>query len=210
MKKSLKALIVVDVQNDFLPGGALPVKEGDKIIPLINQLLDQDFDVKIATKDWHPKNHLSFAVNHGKQPGETVMINGKEQILWPVHCVQDTAGAAFPTTLNADKVERIFYKGVDKTIDGYSTFYDSGDDRSTGLAEYLKKKNVTEVYVVGLATDYCVKFSVLDAAKLGFHTFVITDACRAINLHPNDEERSLQEMRQAGAHPIIFSAVKRQ
>lgn len=198
MKK--KALIVVDVQNDFLPGGALPVKGGDEIIPLINQLLEQEFDVKVGTKDWHPKNHLSFAVNHGKQPGETAIIEGVSQILWPVHCVQNTAGAEFPLELDASKFERIFYKGVDPAIDGYSAFYNSGKKNSTGLGEYLNEQGITEVYVVGLATDYCVKFTVLDARKLGFETSVIKDACRAINVNPGDEELAVQEMRHAGAN----------
>jgi nicotinamidase/pyrazinamidase len=196
----LKALIVVDVQNDFLPQGALPVKHGDQIIPVINQLLQQDFDVKIATKDWHPQDHTSFAVNQGKQPGDTMEIEGIKQTLWPVHCVQNSAGADFPSTLDTKTFEKVFHKGMEKNIDGYSAFYDAGDGRSTGLAEYLNKKGVTDLYFVGLATDYCVKFSVLDAAKLGFNTYVIMEGCRAINLHPNDEANTIQEMHQAGVH----------
>lgn len=202
--KPLKALIVVDVQNDFLPHGALPVKNGDQVIPVINQLLQQEFNVKVATKDWHPKDHASFAINQGKQPGEVVEIEGLKQTLWPVHCVQETAGAEFPPTLDTKQLEKIFYKGIEKCIDGYSVFFDVGDERSTGLAEYLRMKKVTDLYFVGLATDYCVKYSVLDAAQLGFKTHVIIDACRAINLHPNDEELTIQEMRQAGVHILTF------
>lgn len=203
--KPLTALVIVDVQNDFLPHGALPVKAGDEIIPLINQLLEQEYTAKVATKDWHPKDHASFAVNHNKKPGEIVEIQGISQRLWPVHCVQGTTGADFPLTLNADKFEKIFYKGSEKEIDGYSVFYDIGDERSTGLAEYLRKKGITEVHFAGLATDYCVKFSALDAARLGFKTFVVIDACRAININLNDEAQTLQELRDAGVQ-IIESA----
>ena len=197
---TLKALIVIDVQNDFLPQGALPVNNGDEIIPVINQLLQQDFDVIIATKDWHPQDHTSFAINQGKQPGDTMEIGGIKQTLWPVHCVENSVGADFPPKLDTKAFEKVFYKGMEKAIDGYSAFYDAGNDHSTGLAEYLHTKGVSDLYFVGLATDYCVKFSVLDAAKLGFNTYVIMEGCRAINLHPDDEANTIQEMRQAGVH----------
>lgn len=202
-----KALVIVDIQNDFLPGGALPVKEGDKIIPIVNQLLEKDFAVKVATKDWHPRDHQSFASNHSRKPGEIILLEGKEQILWPEHCVQGTFGADFPPDLRVNHIQQVFLKGIDRSIDGYSTFYDTGEERSTGLAEFLKKNEITEIYVAGLATDYCVKYSVLDAVALGFKTFVITDACRAINLKPNDEQKAIQEMRKAGAIPLLSEEI---
>jgi len=195
----MTALILVDIQNDFLPGGALPVKEGDQIIPLANKLLNHQFDLKIATKDWHPTDHGSFAVNHGKKPGDIIPLAGIPQILWPVHCVQKTAGAEFPDNLEIEKIHHIIYKGTDKMIDSYSTFFDNDLKKSTGLDKFLSSKNIHSVYIAGLATDYCVLFSVLDALKLGFKTYVIADACRGIDLCRGDVERSFETMKDAGA-----------
>lgn len=197
-QKTLKALIVIDVQNDFLPHGALAVQYGDEIIPVINQLLQQDFTVKVATKDWHPQDHSSFAANQDKQPGDIMEINGIKQMLWPVHCVQNSFGAEFPANLDTKNIEKVFYKGLDKQFDSYSAFFDVGGNRSTGLVDYLKERKITDLYFVGLATDYCVKFSALDAKKLGFNTFVILDGCRGIHLHREDEMNTLQELRDAG------------
>lgn len=197
-----KALIIVDIQNDFVPGGALPVKEGDQIIPLINRLLKLDFDSKVATKDWHPEDHGSFANVHGKQPGERINLNELEQILWPSHCVQNSLGSQFVKELDTSKFEGIFYKGADKKIDSYSVFFDNAHKKSTGLDDFLKEKNITDIYVAGLATDYCVKYSVLDALMLGYTTHIIVDACRGVNLDKNDSDRALEEMRSKGAHLI--------
>lgn len=192
-----KALIIVDLQNDFLPGGALAVKDGDKIIESINKLLKQSFDVKVASKDWHPKDHTSFAVVHGKKVGERIKLNNKSQVLWPIHCVQDSLGAEFSKKFDTGQIEKIFYKGTDKNADSYSVFFDHAN-KSTGLYEFLKEKNVDEVFLAGLTTEYCVKYSALDALKLGFKTHVIVDACKAVNLHPDDETDALTEMQTAG------------
>lgn len=199
----MDALLIVDVQNDFLPGGALAVTGGDEVIPVINQLLKKPFDLVVASKDWHPKDHSSFAATHHKKVGEVIDLNGMEQILWPIHCVQDSQGAEFPSSLHSQSFEKIFYKGVDKEIDSYSTFYDNGHKRSTGLQDYLQEKGVTRLYIAGLATDYCVKYTVLDAAKLGYEIFVIEDACRGVNLHPQDSQKALQEMSHYAS--IIYS-----
>ena len=195
----MNALIVVDVQNDFLPGGALAVPRGDEIIPLVNQLQKQ-FELVVATQDWHPPDHGSFAANHpGKKPGDRIMLEGIEQILWPVHCVQNTPGAEFASGLKTKQFARIFQKGVDPGIDSYSTFFDNAHRRSTGLADYLNQRDVTDVYLVGLATDYCVKHSVLDARQLGLNAHVIVDACRGIDLAPGDVDLALKEMKASGA-----------
>jgi nicotinamidase/pyrazinamidase len=193
----MRALILVDIQNDFCPGGALAVKEGDAVVAVANRLMPH-FDLVVATQDWHPEDHGSFAVHHGKHPGELHELAGLPQVMWPVHCAQGTSGAEFHPTLDTRRVEAVFRKGTDKTVDSYSGFYDNAQRRNTGLAGYLKEKGVTEVYVVGLATDYCVKFTALDAAKLGFKTTVIEDACRGVELAPGDVAKALDELRAAG------------
>jgi len=192
------ALILVDIQNDFLPGGALAVPQGDEIIPLVNELQNR-FDLIVATQDWHPKNHGSFAENHdGKEIGELISLNGLQQILWPVHCVQETDGGMFAENLNREKVKKIFPKGTNIEVDSYSGFYDNGHFQSTGLSEYLKEKNITRVFIVGLATDYCVKYTALDALKLGFETIVFSDATRAVNIQPGDFDQAIEAMENAG------------
>lgn len=197
-----KALILVDLQKDFMPGGALAVKDGDHVIPVVNKLVNTPFDVIIATKDWHPKDHGSFSSTHNKSPGEVINLDGLEQILWPMHCVENTPGAELHPGVDVSKVDKVFFKGIEKNIDSYSTFFDNGKRRSTGLDKYLKEKGIKNVYLAGLATDYCVKYSVLDALKLGFNTYVIIDACRGINLHPDDTIRAIEEMIKGGAHII--------
>lgn len=197
-----KALILVDIQNDFLPGGALAVPEGDMIVPLVNRIQEK-FDLILATQDYHPANHASFAINHeNKKPGEIIDLHGLAQVLWPVHCVQHSDGAAFGKDLDMARVTKIFYKGENPDIDSYSGFFDNGKRKKTGLAEYLKSKGVDTVYIVGLATDFCVKFTALDAVDLGFETYVIKDATRAINLQPGDFEASLKAMERAGVKVI--------
>lgn len=193
----MDALIIVDLQNDFCPGGALAVNEGNLIVPMVNELQKQ-FDVVVATQDWHPKDHGSFASNHGREPGELILLNGLDQVLWPAHCVQGTNGAAFVDDLNMELVHKVFQKGADKTIDSYSGFFDNGQKKSTGLYDYLKEKSISSVYITGLATDYCVKFTALDAQKLGFKTTVLTKACRGVDLKPGDVDSAIKEMIDAG------------
>jgi len=195
----MNALILVDLQNDFLPGGALPVPHGDEVISLANEL-QRRFDLVVATKDWHPPNHGSFAANHrGKKPGDRIMLDGIEQILWPVHCIQNTDGSEFASSFDTNRVAHIFHKGINPQIDSYSTFFDNAHRRHTGLAHYLEKRGVKNIYLIGLALDYCVKYSALDARQLGLKTHVIVDGCRGIELEPGDISRALDEMKRAGA-----------
>ena len=195
----MNALILVDLQNDFLPGGALPVPHGDEVIPLANEL-QQRFDLVVATKDWHPPDHGSFATNHpGKEPGDRIILDGIEQILWPEHCVQNTHGAEFAPLFDTSRIAHVFHKGTERNIDSYSTFFDNALRRHTGLAHYLEKRGIDDAYLMGLALDYCVKYSVLDARHLGLNTHVILDGCRGIELEIGDIERALEEMKQAGA-----------
>lgn len=194
----MRALIIVDVQNDFLPGGALPVANGDAVIEPINRM-QHKYELVVATQDWHPENHGSFAANHaGAEPGQIIELDGLKQILWPVHCVQRTPGAELAAALQKFRLARIFQKGTQADVDSYSGFYDNGRRRSTGLAEFLHQRGVYEVHLCGLATDYCVKFTALDAAHDGFRTTVITDACRGVELHTGDVDKALDEMRAAG------------
>ncbi len=196
------ALLLVDVQNDFMPGGALAVSGGDKIVPVLNRLLPK-FEHVLATQDWHPANHGSFAANHpGHKPGEVIELNGLQQILWPVHCVQNSRGARFQRDLNSAAIKRVFQKGMDPQTDSYSGFFDNGHKNPSGLADYLKEMSVSKVYIGGLATDYCVMFTALDARAEGFDVFLIQDACRAVNLQPTDEQAALVKMEQAGCHLI--------
>jgi nicotinamidase/pyrazinamidase len=203
----MKALLLVDIQNDFCPGGALEVPEGDQVIPIANRLMDQ-FELVVATKDWHPANHGSFAANHPwRRPGQVIELDGLEQILWPIHCVQHSFGSEFARTLETDQIDKIFYKGTAPEIDSYSGFFDNGHRKATGLEAYLKEKGVKELYVLGLAQDYCVKFTVLDALQLGFDTYLITDATRPVELKEGDGERALAEMKEKGANLIPSKAL---
>jgi nicotinamidase/pyrazinamidase len=201
----MKTLILVDLQNDFVPGGALAVPDGDQIVPIVNQLIPE-FDLVIATQDWHPSDHSSFSSQHeGKQAGETIELNELQQILWPDHCVQNTLGAEFVAELNMDRINAIFKKGTDREIDSYSGFFDNGHRKSTGLGDYLNEREIQEVYICGLATDYCVKFTALDTRQLGFETYLIEDACRGVNLQPGEAEQSVKQMHEAGVK-IVSSA----
>jgi len=193
----MRALVLVDIQNDFLPGGALAVPHGDEVIAVANRVATT-FDLVVATQDWHPRDHGSFAANHpGKKVGDVIDMHGLPQVLWPVHCVQGTAGAEFAPALDASRVRRVFQKGTDPAIDSYSGFFDNGHRRSTGLADYLREQGVTQVFVMGLATDYCVKFTALDAVRAGLKTTLIEDGCRGVNLRPGDSEAAVAEMRAA-------------
>jgi nicotinamidase/pyrazinamidase len=195
------ALIVVDIQNDFLPGGALAVRNGHKIIPSVNKLI-KEYDLVVATQDWHPEGHGSFAKTHKKQIGEKINLEGLDQILWPDHCVQGTRGADLAKQLHAHKIHKVFRKGENRRIDSYSGFFDNGHKKDTGLAAYLREKGVTEVHIVGLATDYCVKFTALDAVSLGFKTIVLLLACKGVNLKKNDVRKAIEEMRGKGISVI--------
>jgi nicotinamidase/pyrazinamidase len=195
----MNALIIVDLQNDFLPGGALPVPHGDEVVPIANELQSR-FDFVVATKDWHPPDHGSFAANHpGKKPGDRIILDGIEQILWPVHCVQNTHGAEFAPAFDTSRIADVFHKGIERNIDSYSTFFDNAHRRHTGLAHYLRKRSIQDIYLMGLALDYCVKYSVLDARQLGLNTHVILDGCRGIELARGDIGRAIDEMKRAGA-----------
>lgn len=195
----MEALLMVDIQNDFLPGGALAVQDGDAVIAVANALQPR-FERVIATQDWHPANHGSFAANHhGKQPGEVIELDGLSQILWPIHCVQGTPGSRLAADLETDGIEKIFYKGTDPRVDSYSAFADNAHRRSTGLGEYLQEQAIDTLYILGLATDYCVLFSVLDACQAGLRTRVVVDGCRGVDLEPGDSARALEQMQQAGA-----------
>lgn len=197
-----KALIMVDLQNDFCAGGNLAVPGGDEVIPMANQLQDC-FDLIIATQDWHPQDHMSFASNHsGAKVGEVMMLDHFAQVLWPDHCVQGSKGAEFHPLLQTKHIHKIFHKGINKHIDSYSAFFDNAHKRATGLADYLREHGVSDVYIMGLATDYCVKFSSLDAAHEGFNVFVIKDACRGVELKAGDIERAFAEMQAAGVELV--------
>jgi len=194
----MEALILVDIQRDFLPGGALAVANGDAVVPVANRLQPQ-YELVVATQDFHPAHHLSFATNHtGKQVGDIIQLNGLDQVLWPSHCVQETAGAEFADGLHTEQITKVFPKGTDPEIDSYSGFFDNGHRKATGLGDYLKARDVTEVVIVGLATDYCVKFTALDAQELGFRTIVVQDGTRAVNLQPHDFEKAIKEMETVG------------
>ncbi len=198
----MRALILVDIQNDFLPGGALAVPRGDEVIPVANRVQPR-FDLAVATQDWHPANHGSFASRYpGRKPGDLGELGGLPQVLWPDHCVQGSAGAQFAPGLRMDRVEAIFRKGTDPAIDSYSGFFDNGHRKSTGLGDYLKGRGAGEVYVLGLATDYCVKFTALDARQLGFRIFLIEDGSRGVELRPGDVAHAVEEMRSAGVQVV--------
>ena len=205
-----RALILVDLQNDFVPGGALGVREGDLVIPIANRV-QQAVDLIVASRDWHPRDHGSFAANHrGKNIGETIDLNGLPQILWPVHCVQETRGADFVPGLDTGRIDRAFFKGTDKDIDSYSALFDNGHRRSTGMSEYLRERGVRELYICGLATDYCVNFTALDACKLGFNVHLIEDASRGVNLKPDDSANALEGIRRAGGQIIRSGSLEDQ
>ncbi|GAB3823762.1 bifunctional nicotinamidase/pyrazinamidase [Hymenobacter jeollabukensis] len=196
----MKALLLIDIQNDFVPGGALAVPGGADIIPLVNRLQPQ-FDLVVATQDWHPAGHLSFASSHpGRQVFDRIELYGLAQVLWPDHCVQGTTGAELHPDLDQHRIEAIFRKGMAREIDSYSGFFDNGHRRSTGLAAYLRGREVTEVYLAGLAADYCVFYSAKDARGQGFDTFIIEDATRAIS--PEGFEQAKAELHQLGGHLV--------
>lgn len=193
----MKALLIVDIQNDFCPGGALEVPDGDKIIPTVNKLIDH-FDVVVQTQDWHPAGHSSFASSHdGKEPFDTVEMDYGTQVLWPEHCIQGSEGAEFHKDLNTLKSQVIIRKGFRKAIDSYSTFFENDQKTATGLTGYLKQRGVTDLYTVGLATDFCVKWSILDGIGEGFNMHIVEDAVKGIDLNGSLDE-AWDEMKKKG------------
>ncbi|AEE53528.1 bifunctional nicotinamidase/pyrazinamidase [Haliscomenobacter hydrossis] len=203
----MRTLLLIDLQNDFCPGGALAVEEGNLLIPIANDLMPR-FDLVLATQDWHPATHGSFAANHPwRKPGQVIDLHGLSQVLWPIHCVQESFGAEFVPTLNTTGIHQVFVKGTDPEIDSYSGFFDNGHRKATGLGDYLKAQGVDELYVMGIATDYCVKFTVLDALELGFKVNLIQDACRGVNLKAGDVAQALLDMQSKGANLITSNAV---
>ncbi len=198
---------MIDIQKDFLPGGSLEVPEGDKIIPVVNEI-QQYFDLVVATQDWHPENHGSFASSHpGKKPGDRIQLDGVDQILWPDHCVQHSEGAKFAEDLNTKRVRKIIKKGTDPLIDSYSGFYDNQHKRATGLHEYLQEVNVETITIVGLAADVCVRYTAMDALELGYKVFLVRNATRAVE---GDEAQlgTLRELRKKGVSMVDASGIK--
>ncbi|MBK5534383.1 bifunctional nicotinamidase/pyrazinamidase [Pseudomonas sp. TH08] len=203
---SRTALLVIDVQNDFVPGGRLPVPEGDQIVPLINKLSRQ-FKQVIIAQDWHPKGHASFASSHpGRQPYDVIQLPYGEQTLWPDHCVQTTGGAEFHSGLDLPHAQLVIRKGCNPDIDSYSAFLEADRTTTTGLAGYLKERGIDTVYMVGLALDFCVMFSALDARTAGFNAFVVLDACRAIDLQ-GSLAAAIERMQGAGVRLIQSTAL---
>ncbi|MFC3084630.1 bifunctional nicotinamidase/pyrazinamidase [Tabrizicola soli] len=197
MRPATEALIVIDVQNDFCPGGALAVAGGNEIISRINALMD-DFAAVVLTQDWHPPNHASFAANHpGAAPFSLTEMPYGPQVLWPTHCVQGTEGAAFHPDLRTDPAQLVIRKGFRPGIDSYSAFFENDRTTATGLEGYLKNRGITAITLVGLATDYCVAYSAIDARRLGFAATVLEEACRGIDLN-GSLASAREDMRAAG------------
>ncbi|MCP3921040.1 MAG: bifunctional nicotinamidase/pyrazinamidase [Desulfobacterales bacterium] len=197
-----KALILVDIQNDFIPGGALAVEKGDEVVAVANSIMEK-FDIVVASQDYHPKNHLSFASQHeGKNIGDVIDLKGLPQNLWPDHCIENTKGSEFVKGLDVSKINEVFQKGMDREIDSYSAFFDNGRKKATGLSTYLGKRMIDEVYVMGLATDYCVKFTALDSLHLGFNTKVIKEGIRAVELEAGDSEKAIKDMENPGIEMV--------
>jgi nicotinamidase/pyrazinamidase len=194
----MKALLLIDIQNDFLPGGALAVPRGDEAVPVANELMSH-YELVIATQDWHPPDHLSFASQHpGRQVGDVIDLDGAEQVLWPDHCVQNTPGAEFAPQLNHRGIQHVIRKGTDREIDSYSGFFDNARRKRTPLENLLTARGVKSLHLVGLATDYCVKATALNAVDLGFHTVLILRGVRGVDLQPGDCEKAIEEIRAAG------------
>lgn len=198
----MRALILVDIQNDFLPGGALAVPNGDEVVAVANRRMPQ-YENVIATQDWHPAIHCSFASQHkGRAVGERIQINGREQILWPDHCIQGTRGAELAADLDTHRIDHIIRKGTDRLIDSYSGFFDNGRRKATGLGDYLTERQVTTVDVMGLATDYCVKFTALDAVQLGFQVRLVLAGVRGVELNVGDCESAIRQMSERGVQLV--------
>lgn len=194
----MRALILVDLQNDFLPGGALAVPAGDAVVPVANRLLAR-FEVAVATQDWHPAGHASFASSHpARLPGDVIDLDGLTQVLWPDHCVQGSAGASFASALDVARLTHVVRKGTSPRVDSYSGFFDNGQRQDTGLHAWLAGRGARELWVMGLATDYCVRWTALDARRLGYTVTLVPEGCRGVELRPGDSEAALAELAAAG------------
>ena len=195
------ALLAIDIQNDFCPRGALAVADGDAVVPLVNAMIDR-FSVKVLTQDWHPADHSSFAANHpGKEAFSLIDMPYGPQVLWPVHCVQGTTGAAFHPGLRTDPADLIIRKGFRGAIDSYSAFFENDKTTQTGLAAYLRERGVSHVVLTGLATDFCVYYSAIDALNQGFSATLVLDACRAINLN-GSLDAAMDDMKSKGVRIV--------
>lgn len=202
LEKSQTALILVDLQNDFVEGGALAVKGGMEVVEVANRLTPM-FGLVVATQDWHPADHQSFASQHSGRPvGSVFDLGGLAQVAWPDHCVQQSHGAEFISSLNRSGIHSVVQKGTDRNIDSYSGFFDNGHRRSTGLSDFLRERRIQQVAIMGLATDYCVRFTALDAVAEGFRTLLIEDGCRGVELHPGDIAKAIAEMELAGVERV--------
>ncbi|WP_099132440.1 MULTISPECIES: bifunctional nicotinamidase/pyrazinamidase [Xenorhabdus] len=196
------ALLLIDLQNDFCTGGALAVKDSDAVIEVANNVIarcQENNITVIATQDWHPANHMSFAENSGQKVGELGKLNGIPQVWWPSHCIQGEFGAEFHPLLNQSAIQEIFRKGENPQIDSYSAFFDNDHKSKTRLDAWLTEQNIQRLFVMGIATDYCVKFTVLDALALGYETYVILDGCRGVNIQEDDSQQAVEEMTRKGA-----------
>ena len=194
----MKALLIVDMQHDFMQGGALEVPQANEIIPLINRLMEK-FSLVAASQDWHPPNHISFAVNHpGEKEGDTIEIKGVKQILWPPHCVQNSWGAEIVQGLDQTRIHYRIKKGANPQVDSYSAFFDQTNHKSTGLDQWLKEKHVTDLYLTGVATEFCVYYTACDAIELGYRVHLIEDACRGF-----DPQRAVDEIRKKGGEILL-------
>jgi nicotinamidase/pyrazinamidase len=196
----MEALILIDIQNDFMPGGTLAVRDADRVVPVANREAGSGrYGLIIATRDFHPAGHGSFASAHpGRKVGDKITLGGVPQTLWPDHCVQGTPGADFAPGLLTDRIDRTINLGTDRLVDGYSGFFDNAHERETGLHRQLQEKQVNTLTLLGLATDYCVYFTALDAVSLGYKTRVVVDGCRGVDLKPGDSERALKDLAARG------------
>ncbi len=205
MNKKKNTLMVVDVQNDFCPGGALAIQDGDRVIPVINQI-QPIFDTIIATQDWHPPDHVSFAAKHpGKNVYEIIDIDGISQVLWPPHCISGSMGAAFHPDLETKRFKFILRKGMNPNLDSYSVFLENDRKSPTGMDGYLRSQEITRVFLSGLATDYCVLYSALDAVSSGFETIVVLDACCGVDVPEGNIEKAIRLMKRSGVKIISSS-----
>jgi nicotinamidase/pyrazinamidase len=203
-----RGLLLVDLQNDFVEGGSLAVPDGLAVVDVANRLMPK-FDLVVATQDWHPSNHQSFASQHSDLAiGDSFELNGLQQLAWPDHCVQGTFGAELVGRLNQSAIHHVIQKGTDSGIDSYSGFYDNGHLRRTGLTELLRQQHIDHLYVMGLATDYCVRFTALDSVREGFRTSLILDGCRGVELNSGDIERAIEEMKQAGVELVSSELIE--
>ncbi|MEX0445257.1 bifunctional nicotinamidase/pyrazinamidase [Xenorhabdus sp. SGI246] len=204
------ALLLIDLQNDFCTGGTLAVKESEEVIEMANKAIElcQQHNITIiATQDWHPSDHMSFAANSGQPVGELGELNGIPQIWWPVHCVQGQLGADFHPALNQSAIQEIFRKGENSQIDSYSAFFDNDRKNATRLHSWLSEQHINRLLILGIATDYCVKFTVLDALEHGYETYVIVEGCRGVNIQAEDSQRAIEEMTAKGARLTSLSEI---